>query len=177
MSETAAARPPTGPDPRRAERIARDLLNPLKMRAYFAAKLPLALFAGLRVRALTTRRCDVAVPYGWRTTNPFRSTYFAAQTMAGELSTGALVMLAVNSSPEPVSMLVVNMTATFGKKASETLVFTCEDGDAAFDAVRRTLETDEGVTVEMTTVGRLPDGTEASRFTFVWSMKKKTPRS
>lgn len=175
MSESTIATLP--PQTRAAaERAAGKLLNPMALRAYFAAKLPLALFAGLRVRDLNADRCVVAVPYGWRTTNPFKSTYFAAQTMAAELSTGALVLLAVQTAPDPVSMLVTSMSATFEKKASETLLFTCDDGPAAFDAVRRTLETGEGVTAEMETVGRLPDGTVAARFTFVWGIKKKTPR-
>ena len=176
MTQTATA-PALSPDEAaRVERIARDFRSPLKMRAYFSAKLPLALFAGLRVRELSTARCAVDVPYGWRTTNPFRSTYFAAQCMAAELSTGALVMLAVQSSRDPVSMLVANMTASFEKKASQTLTFTCENGADAFAAVRETLRTGEGVTVPMRTVGRLPDGTVAATFEFIWTMKKKTAR-
>lgn len=174
MSQSPDASPPSRAE---VERATRQLLNPLAFRAYLAAKLPLALFAGLRMRELDARRCAVAVPYGWRTTNPFRSTYFAAQSMAAELSTGALVLLAVQTAPAPVSMLVTGMSAIFEKKASETLVFTCEDGAACFDAVRRTLETGEGVTLEMHTVGRLPDGTVAARFTFIWGIKKKMPKA
>lgn len=176
MTETAAAPALSPEEAARVERVAADFRSPLRLRGYFAARLPLALFAGLRVRELTTRRCAVDVPYGWRTTNPFRSTYFAAQTMAAELSTGALVMLAVQSSREPVSMLVASMSASFEKKASQTLTFTCEDGADAFAAVRETLRTGEGVTVPLRTVGRLPDGTVASTFEFVWTIKKKTPR-
>ncbi len=165
------------PDVRaRAGRIAADMLNPMKMRAYFAAKLPLALFAGLRMRELTPERCAVSVPYGWRTTNPFRSTYFAAQSMAAELSTGAPAMLAAQSAPSPVAMLIVEMRAAFEKKAADTAVFTCEDGEKAFAAVRETLETGEGATAEMETVGRLPDGTVVARFTFVWSFKKRAAK-
>lgn len=179
MTETRAAAVPalSADEAARVERVARDFRSPMKLRAYFSAKLPLALFAGLKVRELTAGRCAVDVPYGWRTTNPFRSTYFAAQSMAAELSTGALVMLAVQSSREPVSMLVANMSASFEKKASDTLTFTCEDGADAFAAVRETLRTGEGVTVPMKTVGRLPDGTVAATFEFVWTMKKKAPKS
>ncbi|HET6232305.1 MAG TPA: DUF4442 domain-containing protein [Longimicrobiaceae bacterium] len=159
-----------------AEKVRRRMLTAAGLRAYFLAKLPLALFAGLKVRTLTAQRCEVTVPYGWRSTNPFRSTYFAAQAMAAELSTGALTLLAVESAGVPVSMLVGSMTATFEKKATETLTFTCEDGDRVFAAVRETVATGEGVTAELSTVGTLPDGTVAARFTFVWSLKKKTPR-
>jgi hypothetical protein len=82
-------------------------------------------------------------------------------------------MLAVRTAPAPVSMLVVGMGASFEKKASETLTFTCDDGPRAEEAVAETLRTGEGVTVEMTTVGTLPDGTVAARFHFTWSVRKK----
>ena len=76
MAETLTAPASTTPA---AEKIRSRLLSPFLMRGYMLAKLPLALMAGLRVRELDRDRCVVTVPYGWRTTNPFRSTYFAAQ--------------------------------------------------------------------------------------------------
>lgn len=161
-------------DQARVERVRALFLSPLKVRGYFLAKLPLAWFAGLRVRSLTEARCEIVVPRGWRTQNPFRSTYFAAQTMGAELSTGALVMLAVNGADAPVSMLVSDMRATFEKKAVSDAVFTCEDGARAFAAVEETLRTGEGVTVELETVGRMADGTVVSRFSFTWSVKRKS---
>ena len=84
--------------------------------AYLGASSPLpAAFAGLRIDEFDAGKCAVSLPYGWRTQNPFRSIYFAAQCMAAELSTGALAMLAIQSSNESVSMLVTNMSASFGK--------------------------------------------------------------
>jgi hypothetical protein len=176
MSDTAA---PAAPRNQTAavERLAARLRHPLQLRAFFLSKLPLAYMAGLRVTELDADHASVTVPYGWRTTNPFKSTYFAAQAMAAELATGSLVMLPVQTAPEPVAMLIVGMTASFQKKASETLTFTCAAGAAAFDAVRETLATGEGVAVEMEALGRLPDGTVASTFTFTWSVKKRTPRA
>lgn len=162
------------PDTRPAvERIRRRMLNPFTMRAFLLTKLPLALFAGLRVRYLTTERCDVSVPYGWRTTNPFRSTYFAALGMAAEMSTGALALLAVESTRGSVATLIVGMRAEFDKKATGITRFTCEEGPALFEAVRRAIETGEPATAEVETVGRMPDGTIIARFTFLWSFKER----
>ena len=172
MSDTATAAPTS--QSAAVQRLAARLRNPLQIRGYFLTKLPLAYMAGLRIAELDARHSAVTVPYGWRTTNPFKSTYFAAQAMAAELATGSLVMLAVQTAPAPVAMLIVGMTATFQKKASDTLTFTCPDGDAAFAAVRQTLETGEGVPVEMEAVGTLPDGTVAATFTFTWSVKKRS---
>jgi hypothetical protein len=157
-----------------AEKLRGRMLNPWLMRGMFLAKLPLALFAGLRVRELDTEHCVATVPYGWRTTNPFRSTYFAAQTMAAELSTGALAMLAVELAPAPVAMLVVGLEATFEKKATATTAFTCEAGPEIFAAVARTVETGEPASVRAETIGRLPDGTVAARFAFTWSFKRRS---
>jgi hypothetical protein len=171
MTETT---PGSAVDMSRVERVRADFLNPLKMRGFFLAKLPLALFAGLRVRSLTADRCEVSVPRGWRTTNPFKSTYFAAQSMAAELSTGALAMLATQGTRESVALLITDLRATFEKKASADAVFTCDDGPKAFAAVAETLRTGEGVVAEMETVGRMADGTVVSRFVFTWSFKKRS---
>ena len=43
-------------------KLRRRMLNPFLMRGYFLAKLPLALFAGLRLRELTEERCVATVP-------------------------------------------------------------------------------------------------------------------
>jgi len=153
--------------------LVRRLTSPLKLRLFFLAKLPLALAAGVRLQTLDETSCTASVPYGWRTTNPFRSTYFAALAMAAELSTGAFGMLATRLAPEPVAMLIVGMTAGFEKKATARATFTCEDGDAAFAAVRATLATGEPATADLTTIGRLPDGTVVARFTFRWSFKRR----
>ncbi|MEE8523358.1 MAG: DUF4442 domain-containing protein [Thermoanaerobaculia bacterium] len=156
------------------ERLRQRMLSPVSMRLFMLANLPLGLFAGLRVDVLERQRCQASLPYGWRTTNPFRSMYFAAQSMAAELSIGALAMLAVESAPESVAMLITGLESEFGKKATRRTTFTCEDGGAIFAAVAETLRTGEPVTVRARTVGRMPDGTEVSRFVFNWSFKKRS---
>ena len=157
-----------------ADKLRRRMMNPLWMKLFFLAKLPLALVAGLKVRELSRERCAASVPYGWRSTNPFKSTYFAAQAMAAEMSTGALVLLA--TADVPFSTLIVDMTATFGKKATGLATFVCEEGPAIFDAVQQAKATGEPRVLTVQTVGRMADGTEVSRFTFTWSIKTRTKR-
>ena len=159
-----------------AEALAARLSRPWPMRGFFLARLPLALVAGLRVRAIDRRRCVVSVPYGWRTTNPFRSTYFAALSMAAELSTGALAMLATRSAPAPAALLIVGLEASFEKKATGLTTFTCEDGDAIFAAVAETLATGEPAVVRARSLGLAPDGAEVARFVFTWSFKRRATR-
>lgn len=165
---------PAGTVDPKLERLIRRMTHPLVFPLFLLFKLPLALVAGLRVRSLTAQRCEASVPYRWLTTNPFKSTYFAALSMAAELSTGALAMLAVEAAPESVAMLIVGLEAQFGKKAVAKATFTCEQGDVLFAAVRETLRTGEPVAVEVETVGRLPDGAEVARFAFTWSFKRRS---
>jgi outer membrane receptor protein involved in Fe transport len=146
------------------------------MRAFMLARLPLAWFAGLRVEHLDDNRCAVSVPRGWRTQNPFRSTYFAALTMAAELSTGAPAMVAVQAAGVRISMLVTDVHGSFGKKATGRVVFRYEGVQAMSRVVQQAVESGEGVTVDAETVGRMADGTEVARFTFTWSFKKKAIR-
>ena len=161
-------------DQKALEKLTRRLTNPWLMRAFLLTKLPLGFMAGLRVAHVDTESCRTTVPYGWRTQNPFRSTYFAAQSMAAELSTGAPAMLAVEMAPASVAMLITGLEASFGKKATDTTTFTCDEVPKLFDAVRETLHTGEPALATLETVGRMPDGTEVSRFKFQWSFKKRS---
>lgn len=163
-------------DTDRVEKVRRRMLNPILIRLYMLFKLPLGLFAGMSVRALDAQRCQTGLKYGWRNTNPFRSMYFAAQSMAAELSTGALAMMAVELAPQPVALLITNLDVEFSKKAVGDITFTCEQGDALFAAVAETLATGEAATARVETVGRMADGTEVARFHFTWSFKKRSGR-
>lgn len=173
MVDSAAPSAAATPEVEAARRrLVRRVRSPLLMRFFLIARLPLAFFAGLRVRHLEPGRCEVTVPYGWRSQNPFRSVYFAAQSMAAEMSTGALAMLALAGRP-PAAMLIVGLEAEFGKKATSLVTFTCSDGAALFAAVEQTLATGEPATATVETVGRMADGTEVSRFRFAWSFKRR----
>jgi hypothetical protein len=171
LSEPSASTP-AAVDPA-AERLRGQMTSPWQLRLFLLRRLPLALIAGVRVRTLTAERCVVSVPYGWRSTNPFRSTYFAALAMAAEMSTGALAMVAVRAAAQPVSMLIVGLEATFEKKAVATTVFTCEEGPAFDSAVAETVRTGRPVMVAARAVGLAPDGAVVARFVFNWSFKRR----
>lgn len=143
-------------------------------RLFLLMKLPIALVSGLRIRGLDEHQCTVSVPFKRLTQNPFRSVYFASQAMAAEMSTGVLCLAAIQGCRPAVSMLVVNLQAIFTKKATGRVFFTCENGDEITAAVATTMQSGEGITVKCTSVGRLADGTEVSRFTVEWSLKRKS---
>jgi len=149
------------------------MLSRWPMRLYMLKNLPLGLIAGLRVEQLKDDCCAVSVPYAWRTTNPFRSIYFAAQAMAAEMSTGAMALGAVRVAPVPVALLIVDLKASFGKKATAKTTFRCTQGAALRQAVACTLASGEAATASVVTVGQMADGTEVARFTFTWSFKRR----
>ena len=158
----------------KVQKLRSQVLNVWKLRAFMGAKLPAALFCGLRIDALDEGRCDCSVPFGHRTTNPFKSMYFAVQAMAAEMSTGALGLSVVNAAPVPISMLIVGMDASFSKKVTSRATFRCEAGDEMAAAVKQTLDTGEPVKVTALTIGRDEAGDEVARFHFTWSFKRKS---
>lgn len=143
------------------------------MRLFLFLRLPMAWFAGIGVTSCSEEECVVRLPYGWRSQNPFRSIYFAAQCAAAELSTGLLVLAQLQDRP-PMSMLVTNISAEFHKKASAPLLFTCTDGAAIQAAVDAAFADSEARSFTATSIGRLPDGGVAAVVKITWSFKVKS---
>ncbi len=148
------------------------MLSPIMWRFFSIGKLPSLGFWGVRIRALDWNNCEVTMPYGWRTQNPFSSTYFAAQCGAAELSTGALAILHLDGKPK-TSMLVTQFDSKYYKKVSQTLRFVCESGAEIAEAIAGTLADGEGRVVVACSKGYLPDGTLASEFWVTWSFRRK----
>lgn len=136
-------------------------------------KLPAAYFTGVRTTYLDESRCTVTVRHRWINQNPFKSMFWAVQGMAAELSTGALVMLKIRESNKNVSMLVVTNNATFSKKATGKITFTCDGGHMIDEAISKAIETNEGQTVWLQSIGINEDGIEVSLFNFEWTLKVK----
>lgn len=145
----------------------------LKFGIYLLSKLPMGFIAGLRVRELDAQRCVTSVPFNWLTKNPFRSTYFAVQSMAAELSTATPCLLAITGQKPSVAFIIVDMKASFYKKAIDTVYFTCEEGEKAFNAVNQAIATGTSQTASFKTVGKMKDGTIVSEFEFTWSFKQR----
>lgn len=148
------------------------LNNYWKMQLYFFAKLPSAFWWGVKVKSCSPYRTEVELPYSWRTQNPFKSIYFAAQMGAGELSTGLMATIALKGRGK-ISMLVTNIETEFLKKASSTITFTCEEGIKIIETVQRAIDTGEGQKVTIHSTGTLPNGEIASKIKITWSFKVK----
>lgn len=149
-------------------------ISPRKLNTYLLFKLPSAYFCGVRTKSITDSTCEVTVKHRWINQNPFNSMFWAVQGMAAELTTGALVMSKIQASGKRISMLVAHNNATFTKKATGRIYFSCHQGKAIDDAIKRAIDTGEGQTVTLNSKGINSEGTQVSDFNFEWTLKLKT---
>lgn len=139
-------------------------------------KIPSAFICGVRVKSFEAHRCVVTVKYGWINQNPFHSMYFAVQAMAAELSTGALVMGQIQESGKEISMLVASNRSRFSKKAIGIITFICDDGHVLEQAIQDAINTGEGQTFWMKSIGTDEKGDQVSEMDFEWSIRVKSKR-
>ncbi|HET8885687.1 MAG TPA: DUF4442 domain-containing protein [Salinimicrobium sp.] len=151
-------------------------VKPKKINAFLLLKVPSAWLCGVRVREITENTCKVSVKHQWINQNPFNSMYFAVQAMAAELSTGVLVMTKIKESNRKISMLVAQNKASFSKKATGRINFTCNDGHLINEAIEQTIAKGEGQTFWMKSVGINEEGVEVSVFEFEWTVRVKSEK-
>ena len=159
-----------------AEKARRQVMSRVPVTAWMWKTLPLAAFAGLRVVRLDERACAVRLPGGWRTQNPFRSTYFAAQAMAAEMSTGAPALVLLRDASASIAMLVVSLRVAYTRKLVGTGVFTFEDVAGLRAAIDRAAASDEPQAFTARSTGRDPQGEVVAEFEIDWSFRRRPPR-
>lgn len=147
--------------------------TPAKLNAFLFFKLPSAYWSGVRVKTILPDVCEVCVRHKWFNQNPFKSMYFAVQAMAAELTTGALVMYYIKNSQKNISMLVVQNSSEFTKKATGKITFVCNDGKTVQETIQKAIETKEGQTVWLTSAGKNEKNEIVSTMKFMWAVKVK----
>jgi len=148
-------------------------LTPKQITAFTFFKLPSVFWLGIRVKSVDNASCTVSVKHRWINQNPFKSMFWAVQGMAAELTSGALVMCYIKESDQRISMLVANNKASFFKKATGRITFTCNDGLKIKEAIAQTILTGEGQTCWMKAEGVNKEGVVVSVFEFEWTVKVK----
>lgn len=136
-------------------------------------KLPIAKVAGIKLHHYDEKKSQTQVKLKWLNQNPFKSMFWAVQGMAAELSTGVLCISKIQNSGQKISMLVVGLEANFTKKAIGKIIFTCEQGEELDDVLQKAIETGEGQTLKMKSIGLDETGEQVSEFVFNWSFKVK----
>ena len=147
--------------------------NSFLYRFFLIAKLPIAWISGLKVNKVTAEKAHISIRLNYFNQNPFKSIYFACQAMAAEMSTGLLAMGYIDSHSQEISMLVMDLSCKFTKKAVGKIQFICEDGILVKDAIQKAVDSNEGVLCEMTSKGYDEQGDCVSTFNILWSFKIK----
>ena len=150
------------------------ILSPIKLKLYFLAKLPMALLAGIKVEHIDDDQTCVYLKYRYLNTNPFRSIYFACLQMAAEFSTGILCMQYIVDLPINISILIVENKAIFTKKAIGKIEFRSNDGLKIKQAIQESIDTGEGRTINVLSIGTDEKGDKVGEFYFTWSFKPKS---
>lgn len=148
-------------------------LTPRKINSFVFFKLPSAWFCGVRLKAISAEESSVSVQLKWINQNPFNSMYFAVQSMAAELTTGALVMQSIQNEDRNISMLVAENKAEFLKKAKGKIHFSCTDGKALEETMKLCITQKEGATIWMKSIGVNEQNEIVSKFQFKWTLKLK----
>ena len=151
-----------------------DFLSPLKQRLFYFKSLPMGLISGIKLIHLDEKKSTSEVPFRWSNKNPFKSMYFAVQSMAAELSTAAPALMALKGNEKNIAYIIVDLKAEFFKKAQSKVTFSCLDYDKFFNAISQLSQSDDKVTVTAKTVGRDAENNEVAVFYFTWSFKVRS---
>ena len=145
--------------------------TPSKLNTFMFFKLPSAFWSGVRVKSISPEVCAVTVKHRWFNQNPFNSMYFAVQAMAAEFTTGALFMFQIKQSGKSISMLVAQNKSIFTKKATGRITFTCNQGNLIKDTIKKAIDTHEGQTIWLTSIGKNEKDEQVSEMQFEWTIK------
>jgi len=156
------------------EKFRKNMLNGWLFRTYALTQVPMGWIAGMKLIELNPDKAVSTLPFKWLSKNPFKSMYFAVQSMAAELSTAGLALLAIEGQKPSIALIIIDMDGDFPKRATERVYFTCDEGNKVFAAIEECKATGEAVSVNLKTEGKMEDGTLVSVFHFTWSFK---PRS
>lgn len=144
----------------------------LKFSWYLWRRLPLAWLMGLKIKEIEQDSCSIILPFKKRNLNPFKSMYFAAQIAAAELSTGLLLLVAIDGKPK-ISMLVKDVHASFVKKAVTDIDFVCKDGKTIEEAINQAIATEEKVEFQAISFGYNKENEMVCKTIITWSIKLK----
>lgn len=144
-----------------------------KLNKYLFFKIPAAFICGIRVKSINEKECIVTVKHRWINQNPFQSMHFAIQSMAAELTTGVLVMNQIQKDQMNMSMLVTSTRGYFSKKARGLITFMCTDGEVVKQAIQEAINSGEGRTFWMKSIGKDEIGDQVSEMDFEWSIRLK----
>ena len=104
------------------KKLLSQLKSPFKFWLFTLMQVPAARMGGLKMVKIDSNECTTSIPFKFLNKNPFKSIYFAVQSMAAEFSTAALALLELKRYKESIAFIVVNIEGEFTKRLMILLI-------------------------------------------------------
>lgn len=151
------------------------LKNTLFLRAFSFYKIPLLFFTNPSVVKLDEEVAVVSLPFQRRNKNHLGSMYFGALCIGADAAGGIIAAQALQKVKRGKGSLIFkDFQAKFLKRPEGTTWFTCKDGRAIVDAVKRAEESLERVELPVRIIATVPEKTgeePVAEFTLTLSLK------
>lgn len=137
-------------------------------------KIPLILFISPRVIRLDEKVCEIKVPLNYRTKNHLGSMYFGALAIGADLSGALIGMKEIQKSKKKVSLVFKDMRGNFLKRATEDIIFYCDQVAEVKNLVAEAIEKKERVEMEIPITAKMAkSGDLAAKFVLTLSLKAR----
>ncbi len=147
-----------------------------RLRLWTFAKIPLLFFLRPSVIEASEQRTVIRIPLSRRSRNHLGSMYFGALCAGADLAAALTAMRRIDASGRRVSLIFKDVTARFHRRAEGDVLFSCEEGEAVTELVRRAIESGEREELPVGVVATVPAklGDEpVARFVLTLSVKRR----
>jgi acyl-coenzyme A thioesterase PaaI-like protein len=148
----------------------------LGVRAWALRNVYLLWFVRPRILQLDENRCVVRIGLNWRTRNHLQSMYFGALCIGADVAGGLIAFHLMEKRKVRVAFVFKDVKAQFLKRPEGAVHFTCEDGPAIQELMRRTVESGERQETTVRITATVPEklGEEpVALFELTLSLKKR----
>lgn len=150
----------------------------LKIRLWSLLKVPLIHAVHPSVIEVNDDRCEIRIPLRRRTRNHLGSMYFGSLCIGADVAGGLIAMRQIDGQGGGVSLIFKDFKAEFLKRPEGDVHFSCEQGDAIAELVRKAKSSGERenlvVRVTATVPSLSPDA--VAEFDLTLSLKRRAPK-
>lgn len=151
----------------------------LKLWAFGFLKIPMIFWLRPKVLELNQERAVIKIGLRRRTKNHLGSMYFGVLSVGADIAGGIQMMHILQNNISKISFVFKDFQAEFLKRPEADVYFTCQDGMAVANTIKKTFETHERENVTVHIIATTPSlsGDEpVARFRLTLSMKEKAKK-
>ncbi len=158
------------------ESIPATLKETVLLRAFGFLKIPLLFFISPTVVEITDNLSVVKIRLNRRTRNHLNSMYFGVLAAGADCAGGLAAMRQIHHEGNQVNLIFKDFHADFLKRAEGDVLFSCDQGSAIRDLVRKAMTSGERENMPVQVIATVPSklGQEpVAKFTLTLSLKRK----